>query len=102
MTDFMQNVYVILWGVLALLTFAVGIKQKAPYAFVISAFFVFMTVWYALDAYSGMDMFAGRKMTNKEPIIAMTEQIFNALIWERYLGINTIPPIYPVTIPRLG
>lgn len=59
MTDFMQNVYVILWGVLALLTFAVGIKQKAPYAFVISACFVFMTVWYALNAYSGMDMFAG-------------------------------------------
>ena len=59
MTDFMQNVYVILWGVLALLTFAVGIKQKAAYAFVISAFFVFMTVWYALDTYSGMDMFAG-------------------------------------------
>lgn len=59
MTDFMQNVYVILWGVLALLTFAVGIKQKAPYAFIISACFVFMTVWYALDAYSGIDMFAG-------------------------------------------
>ena len=59
MTDFLQNVYVILWGVLALLTFAVGIKQKAPYAFVISAFFVFMTVWYALDTYSGIDMFAG-------------------------------------------
>ncbi|MGN0449638.1 MAG: hypothetical protein ACI4G0_04685 [Ruminococcus sp.] len=59
MTDFMQTIYVILWGVLALLTFAIGIKQKAPYAFVISAFFVFMTVWYALDTYSGMDMFAG-------------------------------------------
>ena len=59
MTDFMQNVYVILWGVLALLTFAVGIKQKAPYAFIISACFVFMTVWYALDAYSGIVMFAG-------------------------------------------
>ena len=55
----MQTIYVILWGVLALLTFAVGIKQKAAYAFVISAFFVFMTVWYALDTYSGMDMFAG-------------------------------------------
>ncbi len=59
MTDFMQTIYVILWGVLALLTFAIGIKQKAPYAYVISAFFVFMTVWYALDTYSGMDMFAG-------------------------------------------
>lgn len=59
MTDFMQNVYVILWGVLALLTFAVGIKQKAPYAFIISACFVFMTVWYALDAYSGIVMFTG-------------------------------------------
>ena len=35
MTDFMQNIYVILWGVLALLTFAVGIKQKAPYDFII-------------------------------------------------------------------
>ena len=59
MTDFLQNVYVILWGVLALLTFAVGIKQKAAYAFVISACFVFMTVWYELDAYSGIGMFAG-------------------------------------------
>lgn len=59
MTDFIQNVYVILWGVLALLTFAVGIKQKAPYAFIISACFVFMTVWYALDAYSGIVMFTG-------------------------------------------
>ena len=59
MSDFMQNVYVILWGVLALLTFAVGIKQKAPYAFIISACFVFMTVWYALDVYSGTAMFAG-------------------------------------------
>ena len=55
----MQTIYVILWGVLALLTFAVGIKQKAAYAFVISALFVFMTVWYAFDVYSGIDMFAG-------------------------------------------
>lgn len=59
MTDFLQNIYVILWGVLTLLTFAVGIKQKAPYAFVISACFVFMTVWYAFDVYSGIVMFAG-------------------------------------------
>ena len=59
MTDFLQNIYVILWGALALLTFAIGIKQKAAYAFVISAFFVFMTVWYALDAYSGIVMFTG-------------------------------------------
>lgn len=59
MTDFMQTIYVILWGVLALLTFAFGIKQKAPYAFIISACFVFMAVWYALDAYSGIVMFAG-------------------------------------------
>ena len=59
MTDFMQTIYVILWGVLALLTFAFGIKQKAPYAFIISACFVFMAVWYALDAYSGIYMFAG-------------------------------------------
>lgn len=59
MTGFMQNVYVILWGMLALLTFAIGIKQKRAYAFVISAFFIFMTVWYALDAYSRIDMFAG-------------------------------------------
>ena len=55
----MQTIYVVLWGVLALLTFAVGIKQKAAYAFVISACFVFMTVWYALDAYGGIGMFAG-------------------------------------------
>lgn len=59
MTDFMQNVYVVLWGVLALLTFVIGIKQKAPYAFVVTVIFAFMTVWYALDTYSGTDMFAG-------------------------------------------
>lgn len=57
MTEFMQNIYVFLWAVLALLTFAVGIKQKAPYAFVVSLCFVFMTVWYALDTFAGYEMF---------------------------------------------
>ncbi len=58
MTEFMQNIYVFLWAVLALLTFAVGIKQKAPYAFVVSLCFVFMTVWYALEAFAGYQMFS--------------------------------------------
>lgn len=57
--EFMQHIYVILWGVAALLTFAAGIKQKEPFAFVVSVFFVFMTVWYALRTYGGYPMFDG-------------------------------------------
>lgn len=41
MTEFMQNIYVYLWGVLALLALVIGIKQKAAYAFVVCVFFIY-------------------------------------------------------------
>lgn len=59
MTEFMQNIYVYLWGVLALLALVIGIKQKAAYAFVVCVFFIYMTVWYALNTFAGYDMFNG-------------------------------------------
>lgn len=59
MNEFLQNLYVFLWAVLALLTFIIGVKQKAVYAFVVSAFFIFMTVWYALNTFAGYKMFEG-------------------------------------------
>lgn len=59
MTEFIQNAYVFLWGALALLTFAVGVKQKTVHYFVISLFFIFMTVWYGLRSFGGYEMFGG-------------------------------------------
>lgn len=54
----MQYAYVFLWAALAVLLFAAGFKQGA-FAFVMSGFFVFMTVWYALRAFGGYPMFDG-------------------------------------------
>lgn len=54
----MEYVYVILWGALAVLMFFTGKKQGAL-AYVMSLFFVFMTVWYALRAFGGYEMFEG-------------------------------------------
>jgi len=59
MTDFLQNVYVYLWAVLALLMLVTGIKQKSLLAGLMSVFFVFMTVWYALRTFGGYPMFDG-------------------------------------------
>lgn len=58
MGEFLQYFYVFLWGALAILMFATGFKQGA-FAFVMSLFFVFMTVWYALRAFGGYPMFDG-------------------------------------------
>lgn len=54
----MQYVYVFLWGALAVLLFFTGRKQGAL-AYVMSLFFVFMTVWYALRAFGNYNMFDG-------------------------------------------
>lgn len=59
MSDFLQNAYVYLWGILAVLTFIIGVKQKALYAFAMSVFFVFMTVWYGLRTFGGIAVFDG-------------------------------------------
>ncbi len=58
MADFLQYIYVFLWGALAVLMFVTGFKQGAV-AFVLSLFFVFMTVWYAFKSFGGYPMFEG-------------------------------------------
>ncbi len=58
MGEFLQYAYVFLWAILAILMFATGFKQGA-FAFVLSLFFVFMTVWYALRAFGNYPMFEG-------------------------------------------
>ena len=56
--DFLQYFYVILWVLLAVLMFFTGRKQGA-FAYLLSGFFVFMTIWYGLDAFSPYNMFEG-------------------------------------------
>lgn len=58
----MQNIYVYLWAVLAILMFAISFKNRKTYgaaAFVFALFFVFMTVWYGLRTFGGYAMFEG-------------------------------------------
>ena len=48
----------VLWVALALLVGRVG-KKEGALAYVMSAFFVFLAVWYALNTYFGLAMFEG-------------------------------------------
>ncbi len=62
MSDFLQNAYVFLWAILAIVIFAAALKsQKSTraMAFVLSLFFVFMTIWYGLRSFGGYAMFEG-------------------------------------------
>ena len=56
--DFLQYFYVILWAALAVLMFFTGRKQ-GTFAYMLSGFFVFMTIWYGLDTFSDYNMFEG-------------------------------------------
>lgn len=58
MTSFLEHFYVILWAVLAVLCFLIGRKQGAA-GYLLSVFFVFMTVWYGLRAFWGLEVFEG-------------------------------------------
>ncbi|HCA05132.1 MAG TPA: hypothetical protein DEO32_04445 [Ruminococcaceae bacterium] len=58
MTDFLQGGAVFLWLALAVLTFIIGRKQGAA-GYLLSVFFVFMAVWYALRAFWGLPVFEG-------------------------------------------
>ncbi len=58
MTEYLQYAYVFVWAALAVLSFIIGFKQ-GKYGFILSAFFVFMTVWYALNSFGGLEMFEG-------------------------------------------
>lgn len=54
----MQNFYFILWAVIAVYLLIVA-RRTGALCYVLSAFFVFMAVWYALNSFSGIAMFEG-------------------------------------------
>ncbi len=56
--EFLNYAYVVLWAILAVMVIVVG-RKEGLLAFVMSAFFVFMTVWYGLRAFGGFAMFDG-------------------------------------------
>ncbi len=56
--EFLQYATVFLWAALAVLVLVVG-RREGLLAYVMAAFFVFMTVWYALRAFGGIAMFDG-------------------------------------------
>ena len=56
--DIMNCRYVFLWAALAVLVLIIG-RKELVLAALMSAFFVFMTVWYGLRAFGGIAMFDG-------------------------------------------
>lgn len=53
-----KNLYFILWAVIALYMF-VSAKKLGSLCYLIGGFFSFMTVWYAVNSFSGIAMFDG-------------------------------------------
>lgn len=59
MGGFMNYIYSALWFIIAIYLFYQGIKQTKA-LFMLSAFFLYMSVWYLIDAIlPGIDMFNG-------------------------------------------
>ena len=56
--EFLNYFYVGLWAILAVLMFFTAKKQGA-FAYLLSGFFVFMTIWYGLDTFTQFNMFEG-------------------------------------------
>lgn len=56
--DTIKNFYFILWAIIALYMF-VSAKKLGKLSYVIGGFFSFMTVWYAMNSFSGIAMFEG-------------------------------------------
>ena len=56
--EFLNYAYVFLWAILAVMVIVVG-RKEGLLAYVMAAFFVFMTVWYGLRAFGGIAMFDG-------------------------------------------
>lgn len=54
----MMKLYFILWAIIAVYLLVVA-KKTGSLCYALSGFFAFMSVWYALDSFSGIDMFAG-------------------------------------------
>ena len=58
MAEFFSYGAVFLWLLLAVLTFIIGRRQGAA-GYLLSMFFLFMTVWYGLNAFFKLPMFDG-------------------------------------------
>ena len=54
----MQIIYVFLWAALGVLCLFMG-KRLGAVAYMLTAFFVFMGVWYGLRAFGGFEVFSG-------------------------------------------
>ena len=54
----LQYIYVFLWAFLAMMVVVVG-RKEGLLAYVMSGFFVFMTVWYGLRAFGNIAVFEG-------------------------------------------
>ena len=55
---FLSYFYVFLWAALAILCFFIGRKMGLA-GYLLSLFFVFMTVWYGLRAFGNLPVFDG-------------------------------------------
>ena len=53
-----KSFYFILWAVIALYMF-ISAKKLGSLCYLIGGFFSFMTVWYAMNTFSGIAMFEG-------------------------------------------
>jgi membrane associated rhomboid family serine protease len=53
-----KSFYFILWAIIALYMF-VSAKKLGSLCYIIGGFFSFMTVWYAMNSFSGIAMFDG-------------------------------------------
>ena len=51
-----KSFYFILWAIIALYMF-VSAKKLGSLCYIIGGFFSFMTVWYAMNSFSGIAMF---------------------------------------------
>ena len=58
MSELWQNGAVFLWAALAVFVFISGRRQGAA-AYLLTAFFVFMAVWYGLRSFGGLPVFDG-------------------------------------------
>lgn len=56
--DSIKSFYFILWAIIAIYMF-VSAKKLGSLCYLIGGFFSFMTVWYAMNTFSGIAMFEG-------------------------------------------
>ena len=55
---FIHYFYVFLWAVLAVLCFFIG-RKHGLVGYLLTVFFLFMSVWYGLEAFGGLPVFDG-------------------------------------------